>query len=289
MKLSFTEEGYKSLAFLRADGILCDVTLRGKSNRNHPILAHKVVLAAQSAYFKVMFTTAMLESQQKDIVIENIEAKVLQKIVDYCYTGEIRLTPSDIEDLLDAAHMLGLFDLQEQCFQFLQNNLDGSNCYGVAHLAEKYSCKEVRKVAEDFALKNFRYVMNSVEFIDLPYDNVLKLVSNNQLHVVCESEVYVAVMKWVKHKPDERVDHLKDLLAYVRFPLLTRKFLIDHVTKEELIIGDKACRKYLYDALDYHLVPERRSMIEQHRNSSPRCKGTNSIYVIGGESKYLFG
>ena len=95
----------------------------------------------------------------------------------------------------------------------------------------------------------------------------------------------------MKHNADERKKHLEDLLRHVRFPMLGRKFLMDEVASEELVINHPQCRRYLYDALNYHLLPERRKIKsnreDEYANHSERRSLSNSIYVIGGESKYL--
>ena len=280
---NFFKESYLVLHSLQKNGILCDVSLRGKS-QVEPFLAHRVVLASQSTYFRAMFTSSMIESKKTDIILEGVESDALRKIIHYCYTGDIAPLPNDVEDILEAAHMLGLLHVQNKCFIYLSNNIDSSNCYGVAYLAEKYSCCEMKKVAEDYTLKNFRFVMNSPDFQELSYDNLLRLISHNNLNVLCEGEVYDAILKWVKFNTEERETFLKSLLSHVRFPMLTRKFLIDKVTKEELIINHSGCREYLYNALDYHLVPERRNLTSELQ-FTPRLNLTSTLYVIGGESK----
>lgn len=285
-ELDFFVESQRELETLRRDGILCDVKVTGKSGKRG-IPAHKVVLASQSAYFKAMFTSNMIECTKEEIALESIDDDVIEKIIVYCYTGEISLTPPDVEDILDAAHMFGLNRISEKCFTYLHNNLDITNCHGIAYLAEKYSCSEMQKIAQDYTVQNFRLVMNSMDFSCINYDNLVRLISHNQLNVSSECEVYEAVIRWVKYDLNTRQIYLKDLLPYVRFPLLTRKFLIDTVAKEELIISDAECRDYLYNALDYHLVPERRSLNEKEQNTSARRSLTSSIYVIGGESKFF--
>ena len=278
----FFKEAFNSLKEMKRQKILCDVKLRGKS-KGILIDAHKIILASRSDFFKAMFTSNMKENQEGYVTLESIENNILDKIINFLYTGNITLIPSEVEELLDASHMLGIDQVQEKCFHFLLNNIDITNCYGIAYLAEKYSCREISKVAETYAIKNFRLVSNTDEFLDLTYEHLLALVSSSELNVTSEGDVYNAIMKWVYFDKSRRKLYLKSLLAHVRFPLLTRKFLIDKVTKEELIIGDSGCREYLYNALDYHLVPERRYSTSD-KMYSPRLILTSSIYVVGGES-----
>ena len=38
-------------------------------------------------------------------------------------------------------------------------------------------------------------------------------------------------MTWVRHNAEERAEHLPDLLAAVRLPLISSKYLVDHIEK----------------------------------------------------------
>ena len=50
-----------------------------------------------------MFTSCMIESEKYEIFIEGIESHALEKIINYCYTGDIAPIPSDLEEILEAA------------------------------------------------------------------------------------------------------------------------------------------------------------------------------------------
>ena len=44
-------------------------------------------------------------------------------------------------------------------------------------------------------------------------------------------QVYEGVMTWIRNSPEERAEHLPDLLAAVRLPLISSKYLVDHIEK----------------------------------------------------------
>ena len=77
----------------------------------------------------------------------------------------------------------------EECFKFLQNNMSIGNCYGVVYLAEKYSSKNMKQIAQQFAVNNFRVLSNSDDFTDMKYEHLVSLLSNNHLNVTNECEV----------------------------------------------------------------------------------------------------
>ena len=84
--------------------------------------------------------------------------------------------------------------------------------------------------------------------------------------------MFNAVLSWVKVDRDIRSEHLPFLLAKVRLPLLTPQFLSDTVASDELIRASHKCRDLLDEARDYHLMPERRSLMQSFRTKPRRCR-----------------
>ena len=60
-------------------------------------------------------------------------------------------------------------------------------------------------------------------------------MSSNELNVLVESKVYEGVMTWVHHDTDDRAEYLPDLLAAVRLPLISSKYLVDFIEKVRLL------------------------------------------------------
>ena len=79
--------------------------------------------------------------------------------------------------------------MADHCFSYLHNNMDTENCYGVAYLAEKYSCSTMQKIVKDFAVVNFTKLVNSDDFHNINLQYLIELISNNALNVTSECEV----------------------------------------------------------------------------------------------------
>ncbi|RZF43522.1 hypothetical protein LSTR_LSTR013046 [Laodelphax striatellus] len=110
--------------------------------------------------------------------------------------------------LLPASSLLQMSSVREACCKFLMRQLHPSNCLGIRSFADAHSCKELHKRSHRFALQNFQEVMNTEEFLLLPFSEVEELISNSQLNIPSEEKVFLAVLSWVKHDIAERVQNI---------------------------------------------------------------------------------
>lgn len=159
------------MASFRRANTLCDVTIQVEGQQFE---AHRVVLAASSAYFRAMFGGKLEESRQKVVTIHNIPAAILGQLIDYCYTSAIEVTEDNVQVLLTAAGVLQFGWVQEVACEFLKRRLDATNCLGIAALADTHSCPDLRLAAESVALQNFLEVVEGTEFYQLPVEELAK-------------------------------------------------------------------------------------------------------------------
>ena len=84
----------RGLDELRKNGILCDIKLIVE---NKEFDAHKSVLASCSTYFRVMFTTSMIEKEKEQIEIKDISTEGLDAVLKFIYTNTIHITRNNIQ------------------------------------------------------------------------------------------------------------------------------------------------------------------------------------------------
>lgn len=85
-------------------------------------------------------------------------------------------------------------------------------------------------------------------------------------------------MSWIQHDPNNREQHIPELLALVRLPLLQPSFIMDHV---ESVCASNECQQLVMEALKWHLLPERRSLISSER-TKPRKSTVGRLLAVGG-------
>lgn len=273
-------KSFVGLSELRKAGFFCDVTLIVEDRE---IQAHRIVLAANSPYFHAMFTANMVESLMDTVRLHGVNSVALACVVDCLYGQELRLTNSNVNDVLSVSSMLQVDPVTEACEVFLLRKLHPSNCITVRSIADKFSCPKLLQAAESFIEKNFVDVSVSDEFQQLPLEGIIRLISKDDLNVHSEEQVFEAVLRWIKQDEKNRKDQLPTLLEQVRLCLLPPQYLSDRVLGEEIVHSNILCRDLIDEAKDYMLMPERRKQLKSFRTSPRRCsEAAGLIYVVGG-------
>ncbi|NXF31659.1 KLHL4 protein, partial [Nyctibius bracteatus] len=256
---------------------LCDVLLIVGDQK---IPAHRLVLSAASDYFAAMFTNDVREAKQEEIKMEGVDPDALKALVRYAYTGILELKEDTIESLLAAACLLQLSQVIEVCCNFLMKQLHPSNCLGIRSFGDAQGCTELLKVAHTYTMEHFTEVIKNQEFLLLPANEIAKLLSSDDINVPDEEAIFKALMMWVRHDLQNRQRDLGMLLSYIRLPLLPPQLLAD-LENSPMFADDLECQKLLMEAMKYHLLPERRSMMQSPR-TKPRKSTVGALYAVGG-------
>ncbi|XP_029342500.1 kelch-like protein 3 isoform X6 [Acyrthosiphon pisum] len=241
----------EDLQSLRKNEVLCDI--RFETDDGCITFGHKNVLMVASPYFRAMFNN--FDESIKDLVkISELDSTVLQILLDYIYTGELIMTKENVQVLLPAANILHLDFVITACSEFLQKQLDASNCLGIRAFADLHNCTELLASSETLIKKQFLEVVNSDEFLSLSSDDVVKIISFNDLAVPYEEKVFESVIKWVKQDSDQRKDLLTELMEHVRLPLISsRPDILFNIAKEPLVNNNPKCKDFVIEAYHFNL------------------------------------
>ncbi|KAG9343497.1 hypothetical protein JZ751_013663 [Albula glossodonta] len=121
------------------------------------------------------------------------------------------------------------------------------------------------------------------EFMLLPANQLIDIISSDELNVRSEEQVFNAVMAWVKYSIQERRPQLPQVLQHVRLPLLSPKFLVGTVGSDPLIKSDEECRDLVDEAKNYLLLPQERPLMQGPR-TRPRkpIRCGEVLFAVGG-------
>lgn len=125
-------------------------------------------------------------------------------------------------------------------------------------------------------------VIKNQEFLELNESQLINLLSNDDLNVSSEEDIFNALMSWVNHDLPNRKQYIGNLISYVKLPLLEPSFLIDQV--ENVIENDSESMKLVLQAFKWHLLPERRVQMMSWL-SRPRKSTLGKLLVVGGMDK----
>uniref|UniRef100_A0AAR2KPN7 Kelch-like protein 3 n=1 Tax=Pygocentrus nattereri TaxID=42514 RepID=A0AAR2KPN7_PYGNA len=276
-------KAFRLMNDLRSRRMLCDVLLVAGEVE---IPAHKVVLASCSPYFCAMFTGEMSESKAPRVEIRDMDGQTLTKLVDYIYTAQIEVSEDNVQVLLPAASLLQLMDVRQVCCEFLQAQLHPTNCLGIRAFADLHACTDLLNHAHAYAEQHFSEVMQGEEFMSLSLQQVCSLISSDKLTVSTEEKVFEAMIAWIKHDKEARLEYMPKLMEHVRLPLLSRDYLVQIVEEEALIKNNNTCKDFLIEAMKYHLLPaDQRHLIKTDR-TRPRTPVSlpKVMIVVGGQA-----
>ncbi|NXE96902.1 KLH18 protein, partial [Menura novaehollandiae] len=185
--------GYGVMGEIRRQGKLCDVTLKVG---DHKFSAHRIVLAASIPYFHAMFTNDMMECKQDEIVMQGMDPSALEALINFAYNGHLAIDQQNVQSLLMGASFLQLQNIKDACCAFLRERLHPKNCLGVRQFAETMMCTVLYDAANSFIHQHFVEVSMSEEFLALPFEDVLELVSRDELNVKSEEQVGTWCRVW---------------------------------------------------------------------------------------------
>ncbi|KAK5860977.1 hypothetical protein PBY51_022410 [Eleginops maclovinus] len=252
-------------------GLFTDVALQcGESGQ--VFHCHKALLAARSSYFKVMFTADMRERSNSVIKLIGVDSGVLDALVNYVYTAQVRITQSNVQSLLEAADLLQFISVKQACEEFLIRLLDVDNCLGMHAFAELHLCPGLEREARRVMLGRFTELIQQDEFLELDHEKMGSVLAAKNLTMQRDDVLIDAVAKWVTHDLDNRVHCAADLLQAIHLDLDEIYFKATlEVPRQCLLNSEGKFKSMIIQALR-----------SNGKEISTTRKMSSSMYIVGG-------
>ncbi|XP_061461488.1 kelch-like protein 12 [Rhineura floridana] len=197
---------------------ICDVTLVA-DGRKFP--CHRTLLASISLYFQRMFTSTFKESHEGEIVLLDLTASSLQRLLDYVYTGELLLLSEEAEELFTTASRLQITSAMEIITRFLTERISMENCLDLYVLAYSHNHRPLLCPTLHYVAFHFEPLTEFAAFLSLDFSILISILASEILEVDSELTVYRAVRRWVGHNPGTRLPKQAALMDHIRLPLLS--------------------------------------------------------------------
>ncbi len=210
-ELHFFQGLMKNLKEQRVSGDLCDITLKVNNER---VFGHKAVLGANSPYFYSMFTSDFEERSMNEIDLSASFSSILplNAIIDFMYTGHLKLEEDILEETLDGATLFLMDTVRGYCAHYMMVNLGMHNVFMVWEIAEKYSFQTLAKVCSTFATEHLSDCSTLLESVYLVSETVFDALYSIANDICTLQEVCKVILNWIKDDTGSREKHLMTLL-----------------------------------------------------------------------------
>jgi len=278
----FPAQIQRSLRLLRDDELLCDFTIL-VGDESYKV--HKIMMAACSDYFKGMLIHDSLEARHNKVCLQHVSPLAIEAIIDFCYTSSISLNTETVQEVLVAASILQIHEVQNLCVKFIEHRVDTSNCLGVLLIADRCNIPDLFQTTFNFCLDKFEQIVDEKEFLQLDCSWLTRLISSDQLNVENEEKVFEAVLRWLSEDKGARLSEIDTIMPHVRFSLIGPVRLVC-LSSNEFVQNSSKCRDLIDEAKDYLLLqnyPEQRSQMRGPRfQRRVSLRRQQRIYAVGG-------
>nr|XP_057936271.1 zinc finger and BTB domain-containing protein 44 isoform X2 [Doryrhamphus excisus] len=117
---SHSQEMLEKLNALRNQGHLCDVTIRVQDKH---FLAHKVVLACCSEFFRSKLVGRPEEEDKFVLDLHHVTVSGFAPLLEYAYTSTLSISTENIIDVLAAASYMQMFAVASTCSEFMKSSI----------------------------------------------------------------------------------------------------------------------------------------------------------------------
>lgn len=229
--------------------------------QNQIVYAHRIILANRSTYFNNLFTQQSSVMDQRFMKLDkpDVQPEVFLKVIEYLYTGSIRMKQDDVLEILALAEEFGVNSLKDMCAKFIQDNIDTENACMLLETSREFNCHGLTHFCLNYIDKHISRVLSSKGWLDLSEDTLILIIKRNELHLAAKEEVEIfhAVYSWAKKKAkDTNTEDVakvaENVLQYIRFPLMTSEQLSSIVEPTNFVP-----QALLFEAYKHLLVPEK--------------------------------
>ncbi|KAI8492188.1 hypothetical protein Bbelb_300850 [Branchiostoma belcheri] len=153
--------------------------------------------------------------------VPGLDADMFEEILSYIYSGTLHVSLDRVQPLYQAADLLQLDYVRDTCSSYMAMNVERSTCVDLYKFADVFRVDVVLNSCLQYICGHFVEVSSSEEFCSLSVDQLTEIISQDKLEVKEETRVWEAVVRWVQHSREDRLQHLPSILPHIRFNLLT--------------------------------------------------------------------
>ncbi|CAF1358667.1 unnamed protein product [Adineta steineri] len=276
---AFTIEACQILNELRKNNLLCDAIILTKEYIEYPV--HRFILAAVSPYFRMAFT-----SENRYLQLD-IECDTLELLLDYAYTRKCILTLDNIIKLIDAAKLCQMTSLFHYCCEYLIFNLNDENVFHLYNFAKINSDIKLFNATYQYIMYHFiNMTKTSKTFVELSIEQLIEFITNDDLNVRNEENLFDACIKWIDYNIEQRKSFIVQLIRNLRLGLISSSIFINKIKQHSYIRNNNECKPIIGETFRLLYKLDNEGLIDNDINCSfirPRHPH-EMIFAFGGWS-----
>lgn len=272
---------------LRKNQKLCDFTL--KTDDENIFLVHKIILITRSTYFAKLFDLNKIENDF--IQINNISSENLEKIIEYMYTGKIKLKYKNINEILKIAILFKLKGLIKIIQQFLIESINENNIWNLLKFENEYIEKSLKKACFKWMLKNIDKIHRLKELQQISLYDMHNLLLTKRPLNCSELKIKYILLDWIEYDLSNRQRHFDDLIKFIHFDKIS-----EELQKKEQLIKNKNTKEtnffktisnYIFKDNNKKSYPIDIEMISMPINHH-RIENESNIYAVTNNGIHQF-
>lgn len=168
-------------------------------------------MISSSDYFHALLGP---NTEQSEVTIPNVDSSTLKSIIEYCYSGNIKITDKNIMGIIEAATAMQLVLLQQKCEQFWIGTLTISNCVKLFKFATERLFTYLRKKSLRFICEHFKEITCN-ELPNLQYGLFSEILKRDNIHAL-EEHILDRMIEWVEVDTKNRRQYAARLFKLIR-------------------------------------------------------------------------
>ena len=260
---------------LRIDGEHSDFRIL---SGNKSFDCHKAILSANSDVLRAMMKSHTAEASQGEVTMDNVPPAVVELLLNYMYTGKLRIPSDLLQCTVKACDYLELLELKEHCLNHAVTVLKPYNAISWYTTAEKLDLHEIKVKCSEMMSSSFHEVSKEMEFLELTLAEINSCIKDVQETEADPDDVLEGMFGWINHRCDQRVDDMEDLLKKIQLLNCSAECLQDEIRINEALLDHQPT---VYKLLTQNLAT---IAVQGGRRKRRGRKGKKNarVIVIGG-------
>jgi hypothetical protein len=186
-----------------------------------PFPVHRIMLAKYSTFFQKLFCTSEYNHKKLPyrLGIKGISGVAFSSFLELIYDGDCQIMPATVKDLTIIAKEYGVNKLHSKINEYFLS-MPFHNALEILQISSVSCVDHIYMPALTSVIRDFKESAKHPNFVKLPLDTVLQILSSNDLSVENETEVFNAAKVWIQHDPIKREHYLPHVMECVRFALM---------------------------------------------------------------------